>query len=86
MRMLHASTKFIIGLESKRLAGFYLTIGSLAVLLAGAAQAQQLPIKTYTIADGLAHGSVVSISRRDPQSLVNLSTHGLRRSGEFSSS
>ena len=59
--MLHARTKSIVGLQSKRLAGFYLTIGSLAVLLAGAAQAEQLPIKTYTIADGLAHGSIVSI-------------------------
>jgi ligand-binding sensor domain-containing protein len=59
--MLHALTKSIVGLESKRLAGFYLTIGSLAVLLAGAAQAEQLPIRTYTIADGLAHSSVVSI-------------------------
>jgi hypothetical protein len=84
--MLYALTRSIVGLGSKRLAGFYFTISSLAVLLAGAAQAQQLPIKTYTIADGLAHGSVVSISRRDPQSLVNLSTHGLRRSGEFSRS
>ncbi|HZM90697.1 MAG TPA: two-component regulator propeller domain-containing protein [Blastocatellia bacterium] len=54
-------TKSIVGLESKRLAGFYLTIGSLAVLLAGAAQAEQLPIRTYTIADGLAHSAVVSI-------------------------
>jgi ligand-binding sensor domain-containing protein/signal transduction histidine kinase len=61
MRMLYALTRSIVELESKRLAGFYFTIGSLAVLLAGAAQAQQLPIKTYTIADGLAHGSIVSI-------------------------
>jgi ligand-binding sensor domain-containing protein/signal transduction histidine kinase len=61
MRMLHVLTKSIVGLESKRLAGFYFTIGSLAVLLGGAAQAEQLPIKTYTIADGLAHSSVVSI-------------------------
>lgn len=59
--MLHALTKSIVGLESKRLAGFYLTIISLAVLLAVAAQAEQLPIKTYTIADGLAHSSVNSI-------------------------
>ena len=59
--MLHALTKSIVGRESKRLAGFYLTIGSLAFLLAGAAQAEQLPIRTYTIADGLAHGSVISI-------------------------
>jgi ligand-binding sensor domain-containing protein len=61
MPMLQALIKSIVGLESKRLAGFYLTIGSLAVLLAGAAQAEQLPIKTYTMADGLAHGGVVSI-------------------------
>src|SRR5215510_8748745 len=61
MRMLHALTKSIVGLESKRLASFYLAIGSLAVLLVGAARAEQLPIKTYTIADGLAHGSVNSI-------------------------
>jgi hypothetical protein len=61
--MLHALTKSIVGFESKRLAGFYLTIGSLAVLLAGAAQAAQLPIRTYTIADGLAHSSLVSIYR-----------------------
>src|SRR5262249_11658927 len=46
---------------AKSLAGFYLAIVSLVVLLAGAAQAEQLPLKTYTIADGLAHGSVVSI-------------------------
>ena len=59
--MLRGLTTSIVGLESKRLAGFYLTIGSLAVLLAGAAQAEQLPIKTYTIADGLAHSSVGSI-------------------------
>lgn len=59
--MLHAITKSIVGLESKRLAGFYLPIISLAVLLAGATQAEQLPIKTYTIADGLAHSSVGSI-------------------------
>src|SRR5262245_44148328 len=59
--MFHALTKLIVGLESKRLAGFYFTIGSLVVLLTGAAQAQQLPIKTYTIADGLAHGRVMSI-------------------------
>ena len=61
MRMFHALTKSIVGLESKRLAGFYFTIGSLVVFLAAAAQAEQLPIKTYTIADGLAHGSIVSI-------------------------
>src|SRR5215470_10714970 len=61
MRMLHRLTKSIVGPESKRQAGFYLRIGSLAVLLARAAQAEQLPLKTYTIADGLAHGSVVSI-------------------------
>ena len=61
MRMLHALTNSIVGLESKRLAGFYLTIGSLAVLLAGAARAEQLPIRTYTVADGLAHGTVMSI-------------------------
>jgi ligand-binding sensor domain-containing protein len=59
--MLHALTNSIVGLESKRLAGFYLTIGSLAVLLAGAARAEQLPIRTYTVADGLAHGTVMSI-------------------------
>src|SRR5215467_916008 len=61
MRMLRALTKSIVGLESKRLAGFCLAIGGMAILLASAAQAEQLPIKTYTIADGLAHGSVVSI-------------------------
>ena len=61
MRMLHALTKSIVGLDSKKLAGFYLTIGSLAVLLAGAAQAEQLSINTYTIANGLAHGSINSI-------------------------
>lgn len=61
MSMLHALTKAIVGLESRRLAGFYLTIIIMAVLLAIAAQAEQLPIKTYTIADGLAHGSVGSI-------------------------
>src|SRR4030095_16787633 len=61
MRMFYALTRSILGLESKRLAGFYFTIGSLAVFLAAAAQAEQLPIKTYTIADGLAHGSIVSI-------------------------
>src|SRR5262245_39636108 len=61
MRMLHELTKSISGHESKRLAGFYLAIGSLAVLLSGAAQAEQLPIKTYTNADGLAHGTVNSI-------------------------
>src|SRR5215216_2911886 len=59
--MLRALAKFIVGPGSKRLAGFCLSIGSLAVLLAGAAQAEQLSIKTYTIADGLAHSSVVSI-------------------------
>ncbi|HZM89405.1 MAG TPA: two-component regulator propeller domain-containing protein [Blastocatellia bacterium] len=59
--MLHAFTKSIVVLESKRLAGFYITIGSLAVLLAVAAQAEQLPLKTYTIADGLVHGSITSI-------------------------
>jgi signal transduction histidine kinase/ligand-binding sensor domain-containing protein len=59
--MLHALAKSFVGFESKRMAGFYLTIGSLAVLLAGAARAEQLSIKTYTIADGLAHGSIVSI-------------------------
>src|SRR5262245_20472233 len=61
MRMLDGLTKSIVGPESKRLAGFCLAIGSLAVLLAGVAHAEQLPIKTYSIADGLAHGSVVSI-------------------------
>src|SRR5262245_21659367 len=61
MRMFHALAKSIVGFESKRLAGFYFTIGTLAVWLTGVAQAQQLPIKIYTIADGLAHGSVVSI-------------------------
>jgi len=61
MRMLYALTRSILGLESKRLADFYFAIGSLAVLLTGAAQAQQLPIKTYTISDGLAHGYVGSI-------------------------
>src|SRR5215470_15448846 len=61
MRMLRALTKSIVGPASKRQAGFYLTIGSLAVLLATAAQAEQLPLKTFSIADGLAHGSVVSI-------------------------
>jgi signal transduction histidine kinase/ligand-binding sensor domain-containing protein len=61
MRMLYALTRSTVELESKRLAGFYLTIGSLAVLLAGAAQAEQLPLKSYTIADGLAHSSVMSI-------------------------
>src|SRR5215831_6156471 len=61
MRMLHALAKSIVVLESKALAGFRLAIASLALLLAGAAHAEQLPIKTYTIADGLAHGSVVSI-------------------------
>src|SRR5262245_53113594 len=59
--MFHALTKLIVGLESKSLAGFYFTMCSLVVLLTGAAQAQQLPIKTYTIADGLAHGQVLSI-------------------------
>src|SRR6516162_5317679 len=61
MRMFRGLTKSIVVLKSKRLASLYLTIGGLAVLLARAAQAEQLPIKTYTIADGLAHGSVVSI-------------------------
>src|SRR5215510_6146311 len=61
MRMLDGLTKSIVGPESKRLAGFCLAIASLALLLAGAAHAEQLPIKPYTIADGLAHGSVVSI-------------------------
>lgn len=51
----------MFALESKRLAGFYITIGSLAVYLTGVAQAQQLPLKTYTIADGLPHGNIVSI-------------------------
>ena len=59
--MLHALAMSIVRLESKRLTGFYISITSLAVLLAGAAQAEQLPIKTYTIADGLVHGSIISI-------------------------
>ena len=79
MRMLHALTKSIVGLESKRLAGFYLTIGSLAVLLAGAAQAEQLPIRTYTIADGLAHSSVVSIYQDDKGFLWFGTYEGLSR-------
>ena len=61
MHMLHALKKCIVGLESKKLAGFCVTIGSLAVLLAGAAQAERLPIRTYTMADGLVHSSVRSI-------------------------
>jgi signal transduction histidine kinase/ligand-binding sensor domain-containing protein len=59
--MLQALAKSIVGVESKRLTGFYLAIVSLVVLFSGPARAEQLPIKTYTIADGLAHGSIVSI-------------------------
>ena len=59
--MLQGLAKSIVGVESKRLTGFYLAIVSLVVLLSGPARAEQLPIKTYTIADGLAHGSIVSI-------------------------
>src|SRR5215510_10611179 len=59
--MLHAHTMSFVRHQSKGLVGFYFTIGSLALLLAGAARAEQLPIKTYTITDGLAHGSVNSI-------------------------
>src|SRR5262249_7878949 len=61
MRMLDALTNAGVWLESKRQAVFYLMIGSLAVWLTGVAQGEQLPIKTYTIADGLAHGSILSI-------------------------
>jgi len=59
--MLYALTKSIGALESKRIAGFYFMNAILAISLAGAAQAQQLPVKTYTVADGLAHGTVMSI-------------------------
>src|SRR5262249_57132379 len=61
MRMLDALTNAAVWLESKRQAVFYLMIGSLAVWLTGVAQGEQLPIKTYKIADGLAHGSILSI-------------------------
>ena len=61
MLMLHALIKSIVGIEAKRLCDFYRPIGSLIVLLASAAQAEQLPIKTYTIADGLPHGTISSI-------------------------
>src|SRR5262249_27707978 len=59
--MLHGLTKSIFGVESKRLVNSYLRITGLAIFLAGAAQAQRLPVKTYTVADGLAHGTVMSI-------------------------
>ena len=36
-------------------------IFSFAALFSSAIQAEQLPIKTYTTADGLAHGTVNSI-------------------------
>src|SRR5262249_4342861 len=61
MRMLDALTNAAVWLEPKRTKVFYLIIGSLAVWLTGIAQAEQLPIKTYKIADGLAHGSILSI-------------------------
>src|SRR5262249_1758371 len=58
MPMLHALSKALSG-SKRRL--FTFTVISFALLLSTAIQAEQLPIKTYTIADGLAHGSVVSI-------------------------
>lgn len=59
--MLHGLKKSIVGVKSKRLPRFYLRIGLVAICLASTAQAERLPIKTYTIADGLAHGIVMSI-------------------------
>src|SRR5215510_14616155 len=83
MRMLDGLTKSIVGPESKRLAGFCLAIGSLAVLLAGVAHAEQLPIKSYTVADGLAHGSVVSIYQ-DRKGFLWFGTYeGLSRFGGY---
>src|SRR5215813_9515617 len=61
MLMLDALTNAFIRFRSQRLLGFCITLFCLAVLLSSAIQAEQLPIKSYTVADGLAHGSVVSI-------------------------
>src|SRR5215510_6553386 len=84
MLMLHAITAAYLRLGSKRRLGFYLTICSLAMLLSGAASAEQLPIKTYTTDDGLIRNTVREILHDSHGYLWLVTPSGLSRFDGYS--
>jgi|GEM_PF-2300457 len=61
--MLQTFARAVVRFEVNRLVGCCLTGISLALLLAGFVQAEQLPVKVYTSADGLGSGFVNYLMR-----------------------
>lgn len=66
--------------------GFFRTVSAIAVLLAQSSllQAEQLPIKTYTTADGLAHNTVNRVVRDSRGFLWFCTNEGLTRFDGYS--
>src|SRR5262245_18828513 len=82
MPMLHTLLKALLGSKRRKL--FFVMIFSFAVLLSSAIQAEQLPIKTYTTADGLVSNRISRIKRDTRGFLWFCTEDGLSRFDGYS--